>query len=226
MSDTVWSVTDLEKAAIRSLVKKGQAERFKNDAFNIIDFDSFFALLTSEEVAIANKYLSIDPKQIAYKLPYLGYGDIPRDLIAVCGQMFIRDNREHLITPQYLPKKVFDMYTKLNGAMERDTGKKALIEYGYRSPACQVNLFFKFFEYYDFNFEITIARVCFAAYSEHVCHQKQAIDFITIDGIDDDFDTTEQYQWLKENAAQHGFYESYPKGNEVGMMYEPWHWAI
>lgn len=39
------------------------------------------------------------------------------------------------------------------------------------------------------------------------------------------FDTTKEYQWLKENAHKFGFILSYPKGNTY-YAYEPWHWRF
>jgi D-alanyl-D-alanine carboxypeptidase len=106
-------------------------------------------------------------------------------------------------------------------------GKKVLVLYGYRSPARQVFIFFDILErIYNFDLDKTIRRVCFLDYSEHVCTKRQAIDFMTSDGEKgDDFDKSEEYQWLQENAAKFGFSESYPKDNVLDMMYEPWHWA-
>lgn len=39
------------------------------------------------------------------------------------------------------------------------------------------------------------------------------------------FDTTKEYQWLKDNAHKYGFVLSYPKGNTY-YAYEPWHWRF
>ncbi len=40
-----------------------------------------------------------------------------------------------------------------------------------------------------------------------------------------EFDKTEQYEWLLENAGLFGFVERFPKGKEefTGMEYQPWH---
>lgn len=40
------------------------------------------------------------------------------------------------------------------------------------------------------------------------------------------FDETEEYQWLRENAADYGFVERYPSGKEsvTYINYEPWLW--
>eukprot|EP00898_Chlorokybus_atmophyticus_P001495 jgi/Chlat1/2346/Chrsp17S00179 len=40
------------------------------------------------------------------------------------------------------------------------------------------------------------------------------------------FDETGAYKWLAKNAARFHFEMSFPKDNEYGIMYEPWHWRF
>ena len=66
-------------------------------------------------------------------------------------------------------------------------------------------------------------------YSEH--RTGLAIDFTTksIGGaVDDIFETTEAFSWLKENAWKYGFVLRYPedKENITGYMYESWHYRF
>ena len=58
-------------------------------------------------------------------------------------------------------------------------------------------------------------------YSEH--HTGLAIDF---NNVDYDFETSEAYGWLRENAAKYGFVERYPKDKAqiTCIEYEPWHY--
>lgn len=109
--------------------------------------------------------------------------------------------------------------------MYNEIGKKVLVFYGHRSVARQIFLFFDILQrLYDFDVEKTLKRVCFPDYSEHVCMKKQAIDFKTEDHtLSDNFDKTEEYKWLQQNAHRFNFYESYPYDNNLNMMYEPWH---
>ncbi|MEQ8953941.1 MAG: M15 family metallopeptidase [Gammaproteobacteria bacterium] len=63
-------------------------------------------------------------------------------------------------------------------------------------------------------------------YSEH--HSGCAVDVAT-DGcepLSEDFEKTTAFQWLEQNAADHGFRLSYPRDNELGIAYEPWHWCF
>ena len=63
-------------------------------------------------------------------------------------------------------------------------------------------------------------------YSEH--HTGYALDFMSKEAfsLSVDFEKTETFRWLLKNANQYDFYLSYPKGNNNGIMYEPWHWAF
>ena len=63
-------------------------------------------------------------------------------------------------------------------------------------------------------------------YSEH--HTGYALDFISKEAysLSVDFEKTDEFNWLLNNANKYGFYLSYPKNNNRGIMYEPWHWAF
>jgi zinc D-Ala-D-Ala carboxypeptidase len=65
-------------------------------------------------------------------------------------------------------------------------------------------------------------------YSEH--HTGYAIDIGDGDSastnLSEAFEQTKAYQWLKANAATYSFELSFPKGNEQGVSYEPWHWRF
>lgn len=66
-------------------------------------------------------------------------------------------------------------------------------------------------------------------YSEH--RTGLCIDFTTnsISGaVDDIFETTQAFTWLKENAWKYGFVMRYPENKEdiTGYMYESWHYRF
>ncbi|MCH6256209.1 M15 family metallopeptidase [Puniceicoccaceae bacterium K14] len=63
-----------------------------------------------------------------------------------------------------------------------------------------------------------------AGFSEH--HSGRAID-ITTDGylpLEEEFEDSKAFHWLNENAKVFGFALSYPRNNQFGIAYEPWHW--
>jgi hypothetical protein len=224
-SKNMWIFTDEEKKIISSIVQKGRIEQQKNEKFAIMDFGNFYKLFSDEEINLIHKYIAINPEELNYRLPYLGMTEIPNDLIPISGQVYKKMGKHQTIPCQFLPKKTFEAYELLNEAIEKDINKKLLILYGYRSPARQVFMFFDILErIYSFDFSKTLQRVCFPAYSEHVYPLRQAIDFVTPEEGTDNFDKTVEYSWLKVNSKKYNFFESYPKNNQLGMMFEPWHW--
>ena len=72
-----------------------------------------------------------------------------------------------------------------------------------------------------------ILRVSAApGYSEH--HSGRALD-ITAPGfaaLEEEFENSPAFAWLKQNARRFGFRLSYPRRNAHGIAYEPWHWCF
>ncbi len=62
-------------------------------------------------------------------------------------------------------------------------------------------------------------------FSEH--HTGRALDLTTHEStsLEEDFAQTEAYRWLKTNALEFGFVESFGKNNTHGLIWEPWHWC-
>jgi len=71
-----------------------------------------------------------------------------------------------------------------------------------------------------------ILRVSAApGYSEH--HSGRAVDLTTpgYPVLEEVFEESEAFAWLRRRAGEFGFQLSYPRGNPHGVAYEPWHWA-
>lgn len=62
-------------------------------------------------------------------------------------------------------------------------------------------------------------------YSEH--HTGRALDINTPGCVatEEEFEDTDAFRWLQQNAGAFGFTLSYPRGNASGFIYEPWHWC-
>ena len=62
-------------------------------------------------------------------------------------------------------------------------------------------------------------------YSEH--QLGTTVDLTTSDlgGLSSQFEKTDEYKWLLENAHRYGFVLSYPKENTY-YVFEPWHWRF
>ena len=104
-------------------------------------------------------------------------------------------------------------------------GIRLLIVSGYRSCEYQAELIRK---------KITagqsieeILKVSAApGYSQH--HTGTAVDIATPGSrpLTEEFETSDAFQWLTQNAAECGFSMTYPRDNSYGFIFEPWHWAL
>lgn len=71
-----------------------------------------------------------------------------------------------------------------------------------------------------------ILRVSAApGYSEH--HSGRAVDLTTpgYAALEEEFERSPAFVWLKKHARRFGFTMSYPRRNRHGIAYEPWHWC-
>lgn len=71
-----------------------------------------------------------------------------------------------------------------------------------------------------------ILRVSAApGYSEH--HTGRCVDFTTpgFTPLEEEFERSPGFAWLRQHAAEYRFALSYPRGNRHGIAYEPWHWC-
>jgi len=71
-----------------------------------------------------------------------------------------------------------------------------------------------------------ILRVSAApGYSEH--HSGRAVDITTpgYAALEEEFENSNAFKWLRRHANRFGFALSYPRGNRHGIAYEPWHWC-
>ncbi len=64
-----------------------------------------------------------------------------------------------------------------------------------------------------------------AGYSEH--HSGRAIDIGSKGAaiLETEFENSEAFIWLMNNASKYNFELSYPRNNDSGIIYEPWHWC-
>lgn len=154
---------------------------------------------------------------------------MPKNLVAIRNQKYKLEKKIENISDQYLPKPVYLAYKNLNSILFKETKKKLLIDSGYRSPAYQIITFLWYLKFHKFDFLKTVKRVAIHGYSEYGFPKEQDVDFITLDGVPTnekplEFSKTAEYKWLLKNANNFCFYQSYPCGNKLGVMFEPWHW--
>ena len=99
---------------------------------------------------------------------------------------------------------------------------------GYRSQALQESIFFDIASERNQTAEERAQVSAPPGYSEH--STGYAIDLG--DGaapethLSQSFEQTRAFRWLQDNAARYHFVLSFPRGNQQGVMYEPWHWRF
>jgi len=112
-------------------------------------------------------------------------------------------------------------------AMQRaaeDDGVRLLLVSAFRSVARQTEIIQRKLEA-----GIPLADIlkvsAYPGYSEH--HTGRAVDIGSPDcaHLTEDFETTREFVWLTTHAAAFGFSLSYPRANEAGITFEPWHWC-
>ena len=61
-------------------------------------------------------------------------------------------------------------------------------------------------------------------FSEH--HSGRALDLTTpgFEALEEEFERSQAFAWLRKRAPEFGFRLSYPRDNPHGVAYEPWHW--
>lgn len=71
-----------------------------------------------------------------------------------------------------------------------------------------------------------ISVVAPPGFSEH--HTGCAVDLTSNEEtqvLTENFDRTKTYNWLCDHAEKFNFVLSFPKNNQKGFIYEPWHWC-
>jgi zinc D-Ala-D-Ala carboxypeptidase len=72
--------------------------------------------------------------------------------------------------------------------------------------------------------EVILTETAIPGFSEH--HSGRAVDIWTENKctLDESFEKTLAFAWLSNNAHRFMFRLSYPRDNDKGIIYEPWHW--
>lgn len=118
-------------------------------------------------------------------------------------------------------KEVYDSFLDMFYDAKEE-GLTLIITSGYRNYNVQKGLYEEYQEIYG---EKEADRVAAKpGYSEH--QTGLALDIVTYDVIMEEFEQTEEFKWMQENAHKYGFILRYPKGKEsiTGYDYESWHY--
>lgn len=163
-------------------------------------------------VAASHQLLGIPPR-------YAADTDLP---IQFPAHRLVSINPNNYGQPHRLTPATARRLSALFDAAERD-GIDLILASGFRSVIYQSNLIQRRLDG-GRSLERTLLGTALPGYSEH--HTGCAVDIVSSQypRIGVSFRETKAYFWLQRNAADHGFRESYPNGNGVGLIAEPWHW--
>lgn len=106
-----------------------------------------------------------------------------------------------------------------------DDGIRLLIVSGFRSFEYQAQLIRNKLEAGQSIAEILEVNAA-PGFSQH--HTGTAIDVASPGSrpLTEEFEASDAFAWLGENAGEAGFSMSYPRDNPYGFIFEPWHWAV
>lgn len=139
----------------------------------------------------------------------------PTELVSIGPDIYGREQR--------MAQPAASAWFKMKKAATQDS---VLIEVvsAYRSFEYQVNLIKRRLAR-DESIQDILTRIAAPGYSEH--QSGRALDLTTegYEVLEDSFEKSEAFSWLRTNAARFDFVLSYPSDNPHGVTYEPWHWC-
>lgn len=221
-----------ESALLHSTLQRLEAPinaKKREGSANLLTWEECYQPLAAEERAFVNAIRALKAEALGSTSRYFGESASPPSLVSVGPQQILKDGAPTALDRQFLPKEVAQAYEAMMQAMERDLGRRLLVESGYRSPAYQLYLFLFYLPSHEESIRETNRHVALPGYSEHGHPRRQAIDFINQEGINGEdhpeaFEALPEYAWLQQHAAQFGFHLSYPRDNPDHTAFEPWHW--
>ena len=130
--------------------------------------------------------------------------------------------------------RIYDSLVQMLEDGERDSDREFLVCSGYRSVDLQEELFENKIQRvmasdasltYDEAYEIAATVVAIPGASEHNTGLTVDICAVDFQMLIEEYEETDEAQWLRENCYRYGFILRYPKGKEdvTGIIYEPWH---
>jgi D-alanyl-D-alanine carboxypeptidase len=124
---------------------------------------------------------------------------------------------------QWLAPRAANAFSRMRIAAAADAVQLQLVS-SFRSAEYQLGILRRKLERGQSISEIL--RVSAApGYSEH--HSGRALDLTTpgFAALEEEFEHSPAFAWLRVHAARFGYALSYPRGNPHAIDYEPWHWC-
>lgn len=156
---------------------------------------------TKKELMLVNKYYQLTKNYT------------PNSIVAISTQYSYEGNE--------ISKDVYSAYRSMWNAAKEE-GYTLIVTSSYRDYESQDTVWNDLANSYGD--EKADARAARAGHSEH--QTGLALDIVTYNSYNNDFDQTEEFKWLQKNAHKYGFILRFPKGKEdiTGYSYESWHY--
>ncbi len=144
-------------------------------------------------------------KMLVNKFHYLNENYAPDDIVSI--------SNWYAYEGHSTKKEVYNRYVDMWNAANKE-GLVLIVNSSYRTLEDQQEEYDKFGDDYASR----------PGFSEH--QTGLALDIVTYDIQGNDFENTEEFKWLQENAHNYGFILRYPKDKEhiTGYSYESWHY--
>ncbi len=159
---------------------------------------------SKNELVLVNKYYKL-------KSDY-----VPKDLVSIPLTYSYGESGSKQVT-----KDTYEAFIKMWNA-SHENGFYLMVSSAYRSYESQEETFNTYKKQKGEEYALEIAAL--PGYSEH--QTGYALDIFEKGVVKDEFENTESYKWLQENAYLYGFIERYPKNSEniTGYTFESWHY--
>ena len=157
--------------------------------------------VSKKELMLVNKY------------HYLTKDYSPKDIVSISNYYAYGDNE--------IKELVYKQFKKMwNAAKQEDL--TLIITSSYRDYEFQDNLWNSRADTYGE--EVADSGTARAGFSEH--QTGYTLDIVTYNSQLNDFENTDEFKWLQNNAHKYGFILRYPKDKEeiTGYDYESWHY--
>jgi D-alanyl-D-alanine carboxypeptidase len=182
--------------------------------------------LTDEENYLFSLLREIDTSKLGVTLPQQSSDYNGEQLVVSPDQLFVRNHRLEWTGGRHITSTALAAFSAMSRSAETELGAPFILQSAYRSPAYQGLLFIDTLVGLNYDVETAVKRASVPGFSEHADTDWLATDIMphTVNAVGFRFQDTAEYAWLREYAEQFDFYESYPEGNDAGLVFEPWHW--
>ncbi len=156
---------------------------------------------------------SLKELMLVNKFNYLDKTYVPENIVDVSVQYAYDDNE----VPEFVYEKYLEMWNDAN-----EDGLTLIMSSSYRDYQYQEELYNNYKNQNGTEWADSVAAR--AGYSEH--QTGYALDIVTYNSTMEDFENSDEFKWLNENAYKYGFILRYPKDKEdiTGYAYESWHY--